>query len=197
MVDDVEDRWGSAHELAAALRAELDTLQHARRAKWLKLGLSAATVVAVAAGVEYRSELQARMAKTIKTQAEVNEGRQALLHDEAPTLHVPPALVPVPPHCLDARGPAQAVRHQRPPREPPPSIRRVERRLPSPPEFEVLAAVVVDSLEAERGDVIDVAAATPDPLALHSYNAAMDRLGSRRSIALDLTRWSGDHRGDA
>jgi hypothetical protein len=77
-----EDRWRSALELAAALKAELETLSAARRAKWLKFGLGAATVVAAAGLLEYRSALQTRTANTIKTQAEVNDGRQALLHNE-------------------------------------------------------------------------------------------------------------------
>ena len=136
-----EDRWGSALELASALRGELrahmreqvrssarqwqdrarpqgllwrgDVLvdlerwtqrtpsvvlgepersflaasrRHARRAMWTRRLLGAVTVATIFSAFLYRAALQTRLAERIATvtkmQAELEQGRQALLHDE-------------------------------------------------------------------------------------------------------------------
>jgi serine/threonine protein kinase/WD40 repeat protein len=53
-----------------------------RRARWIRRLLVAAAVATVLGVVEYRSAMKQRMAAQLATQAEVGEGRQALLHDD-------------------------------------------------------------------------------------------------------------------
>ena len=66
----------------------------ARRTTWVRRGLAAAAAVTAFAGFEYRAVLQTRlaeqtaalqthMAEQVTTQAEVEQGRQALLHSES------------------------------------------------------------------------------------------------------------------
>jgi WD40 repeat protein/serine/threonine protein kinase len=54
----------------------------ARRARWIRRLLVAAGVGGVLAGAVYRAVLKTRMAEQIAAQAEVEQGRQALLHDD-------------------------------------------------------------------------------------------------------------------
>jgi len=53
-----------------------------RRARWARRLLIAASVATVLGIVEYRSVLKQRMAEQLVEQAEVEQGRQALLHDD-------------------------------------------------------------------------------------------------------------------
>jgi WD40 repeat protein len=55
----------------------------ARRARWIRRVLVAVGVATVLGIVEYRSVLKDRMAEQIAAQAEVEQGRQALLHDDS------------------------------------------------------------------------------------------------------------------
>jgi hypothetical protein len=58
-----------------------------RRARWIRRLLVAAVIGGVVAGVEYRAAWKTHMAEQIATQAEVEQGRQSLLHGESrPTL---------------------------------------------------------------------------------------------------------------
>jgi WD40 repeat protein/serine/threonine protein kinase len=54
-----------------------------RRARWFRRLLVAMTIGGVLGGIEYRTEVKTRAAKQIATQAEVEQGRQALLHDSS------------------------------------------------------------------------------------------------------------------
>ena len=74
----------SRRQEAAALEA---SRRLARRTTWIWRGLAAAAAVTAFAGFEYRAKLQTRMAEEIATQvavqADVEQGRQALLHGES------------------------------------------------------------------------------------------------------------------
>jgi WD40 repeat protein len=80
------ERW-TRHTAAAPL-GDLEAAfiaasrRAARRSRWGWRALIAAGVAAALGVVEYRAVLQARMAEHEITQAEVEQGRQALLHDE-------------------------------------------------------------------------------------------------------------------
>jgi WD40 repeat protein/serine/threonine protein kinase len=93
------ERW-MRHTAGAAPLGELEAAFAAasrgagRRARWIRRSLVVLVTAAVLAGVQYRAVLQtrvarqqARMAQQLAdlsvTQAEVEEGRQALLHDES------------------------------------------------------------------------------------------------------------------
>jgi WD40 repeat protein len=54
-----------------------------RRARWIRRLLVAVAAVIVLAGIQYRAVMQTRMAEQLVTQAEVEQGRQALLHGES------------------------------------------------------------------------------------------------------------------
>jgi WD40 repeat protein len=84
------ERW-TRHTSAAGL-SDLETAFVAtsrrvgRRTRWIRRSLAALVVAAVLAGLQYRAVLQTRMAREVAelsvTQAEVEQGRQALLHDD-------------------------------------------------------------------------------------------------------------------
>jgi WD40 repeat protein/serine/threonine protein kinase len=86
------ERW-TRHTTGAAPLDDLDAAfvaasrRAARRSRWLRRLLVLAGVATVVAAVEYRAALQTRMAREVAemsvTQAEVEQGRQALLHDDA------------------------------------------------------------------------------------------------------------------
>jgi WD40 repeat protein/serine/threonine protein kinase len=82
---DVE-RW-TRHTAAASL-GDLEasfiaaSRRAARRARWIRRALVAAAVMTVLGVVAYRAELKARAAEQIAQQSEVEQGRQALLHDD-------------------------------------------------------------------------------------------------------------------
>jgi len=57
--------------------------QHVRRSHWARRALVAVAAAAVLAGVQYRAVMQARVAEMGVTQAEAEQGRAALLHDES------------------------------------------------------------------------------------------------------------------
>ena len=90
---DVETAFveASRRQEAASLDA---TRRLARRTTWVRRGLAAATAVIAFAGFEYRAKLQTRlaeqtatlqtrMAEQIAVQADIEQGRQALLHGES------------------------------------------------------------------------------------------------------------------
>jgi WD40 repeat protein len=86
------ERW-TRHTTGAAPLGDLEasfvaaSRRAGRRARWLRRLLVAVGVVAVLAGIEYRAVLKTRMAQQLAelsvTQAQVEQGRQALLHDES------------------------------------------------------------------------------------------------------------------
>jgi WD40 repeat protein len=88
------ERW-TRHTTGAVSLGELEAAfvaasrRAARRARWIRRLLAAVVIGGVLALVEYRAalktgmaELKTRMAEQIATQAEVEQGRQALLHDD-------------------------------------------------------------------------------------------------------------------
>jgi WD40 repeat protein/serine/threonine protein kinase len=85
-------RW--AQRAPAGMISELEgaflaaSRRHARRAIWVRRSLIAFAAVAALGAIQYRAALQAR--EQIATQAEVEQGRAALLHDEteAAQLHL-------------------------------------------------------------------------------------------------------------
>jgi WD40 repeat protein/serine/threonine protein kinase len=81
------ERW-TRHTTGAAPLGDLDasfvaaSRRVARRARWIRRLLIAAVAATAVGIVEYRAALKTRMAEQIATEAEVEQGRQALLHDE-------------------------------------------------------------------------------------------------------------------
>src|SRR6185503_17112518 len=80
------DRWTQRAPAAALTELECSFVaasrRRARRLAWFRRSLVVAAVVIILGAFEYRSILRARMADDMVTQAEVEQGRQALLHDE-------------------------------------------------------------------------------------------------------------------
>jgi WD40 repeat protein len=82
------ERW-MRHTTGAAALGDLEAAfvaasrRAGRRARWIRRLLIAVAAVIVLAAVEYRAALQTRMTEQLVTQAEVEQGRQALLHDDS------------------------------------------------------------------------------------------------------------------
>jgi len=57
--------------------------RYVRRSVWIKRSLVVAAIATMLGGFEYRSSLQTKMAEQLVTQSEVEQGRQALIHDDS------------------------------------------------------------------------------------------------------------------
>jgi WD40 repeat protein len=81
------ERW-TRHTTGAAALSERETMfvaasrRAGRRGRWIRRGLVAAGVATVVGFFAYRAALNERTAEQIAMQAEVEQGRQALLHDD-------------------------------------------------------------------------------------------------------------------
>jgi len=83
-----ELEWWTRHTTGAAALSERETMfvaasrRAGRRARWSRRGLVAAGMATVVGILAYRAALNERTAEQIAEQAEVEQGRQALLHND-------------------------------------------------------------------------------------------------------------------
>jgi len=82
------ERW-TRHTAGAAVLDDLEasfvaaSRRAGRRSRWLRRSLVVVAAMIAPAAIKYRAVLEARTAQQVVTQAEIGEGRQALLHDDS------------------------------------------------------------------------------------------------------------------